>query len=109
MESSPQEQIDPREQSRVDSVAVGTTAVMVCEPRTGTNFRKEVLLRNISSDPTMIISVSPSAKLAVNDEGIVLRQNESVGWSTVGKDQPYQGAITAICAVAAGTLAIYER
>jgi hypothetical protein len=103
------EQINPREQSRDDSLVIGTTVVMVAEPRTGINYRQELLLRNVSTDPTMIISISTAPKIAAVNEGIVLRQYESVGWSRTMDYFPPQGAVTAICAVAGGALTVHER
>jgi len=102
-------QIDPREPTRDDSVAIGTTAVMVSDPRTGKNYREELILRNISDDATKIISIHTGSQIATANTGIVLRQYEAVVWSRIGDDFPPQGAITAICAVAGGTLAVHER
>lgn len=99
-------QIEP---VRNDSVTVGTSSVIVSEQRVQPNKRKVIVIRNISTDPLAIITVNMGYLAAVANTGIVLKQNESFTEATDQGYECYQDQITAICAIAGGTLAVFER
>lgn len=102
------QQIDPREPVKNVSVAVGLTNVEVCGARVGTNYRRDILIRNISPNAADIISVSFNT-VAVANVGIVLRQYESFCYSQDAGPMIFQGQVNAICATANGVLAVLER
>lgn len=97
------------EPARNDSVTVGTTSSIISEQRVQPNKRKVIVVRNISSDDTMVITVNMGYQSAVNNSGIVLKKGESFTEATDSGYECYQDQISAICAVAGGTLAIFER
>lgn len=99
----------PQEQTRNESIAVGVASVEIAPNRTAQNPRKAIVVRNISDDPTKIISINQGYGAAVVNRGVVLKQYESYTDSTETGYECYQGTIKAICAVAAGALAIFER
>jgi len=95
--------------TRNESVSIGTSNVQVCAPRIQQLPRTAYVIRNISDDPTKIITVVLGDQVATNNVGIVLRQYESFSDSDETGYLCHQGTINAICAVAGGTLAIMER
>lgn len=95
--------------TRNETVAVGLTSVTVCNARQGLAPRKVLVVRNISGAAADIITVNLGAKAAVANNGIVLRQFESFTDSSDIGYEAFQGSITAICATANGTLAVFER
>lgn len=94
---------------RNESVTVGTTSLIVSEQRVQPNKRKVIVIRNISADAAMIITVNMGYQSATNNTGIVLKQFESFTESTDSGYECYQDQISAICAVAGGNLSIFER
>lgn len=94
---------------RNESVSVGTSNVIVMTPRASTSPRIAYVIRNVSDDATKIISVTLGAFQAQNNTGIVLRQYESFSDSSDNGYTCHQGSITAVCAVAGGTLSVMER
>lgn len=98
-----------QEPARNESVSVGTTSVTIAEKRSEMRPRKVIVIRNISDDSTKVISVNFGLQQAVTNTGIVLRQYESVTETTDAGYECWQDTITAKCAVAGGTLAIFER
>lgn len=97
-----------QEPIRNEKVSVGITSSVIAEARNQNNPRKSITIRNISSDATKIITINFGQNVAVADNGIVLRQYESVTDSSESGYQCFQGTITAIAAVA-GEVAIMER
>lgn len=99
------------ENTRNDTIAVGTSSVIVSRSRTQEDgqFRKEMIIRNTSDDATKIITVNFGEQQATNNAGVVLRQNELINLNSELGNKCYQGIITAICAVAAGQLSVFER
>lgn len=98
-----------QEPVRNETVSVGVALVSIAELRSDDTPRKVIVVRNISDDPTKIITINYGLSSAVLNAGIVLRQYESFTDSQDGQYMPFQGHITAICAVAGGSLAILER
>lgn len=98
---------------RNESVNVGTSSQVICNARQGGKPRRVVTIRNMSPNAADVITVWFGAGTAVSGAGIVLRQYESFTDSAdgeIGKGyEPYQGNISAICATAAGVVAIMER
>lgn len=97
------------ESVRNEQVAVGTTSKLVAEIRLLTAPRRDILLRNISTNPADIISVNLGNQIAVANTGIVLQQGESFSFSSESSNPAPQCQFTAICATANGILAIMER
>lgn len=97
------------EPARNESVTVGVTSSIISEQRVQPNSRKVIVVRNISDDVTKIITVNMGYRSAENNTGIVLKQGESFTDATDAGYTCYQDQISAICAVAGGTLAIFER
>ena len=101
-----------QESSRNESLIVTNASREIANARQFAEMpRKVITVRNIADDPTKIITVNLGANPATNNNGIVLRQFESFTDSSDGDYLPWQGTITAICAVASATvdLAIFER
>jgi len=99
-----------QEQARNDSVAVGTSSVVLCLPRNQDNPRKVISVRNTSPNAADIIYINFGLTQATANTGIVLKQNEGFTDSQDGTAYyPFQGSITAICATANGTVSILER
>jgi len=98
-----------QEAIRNDVLTVGGTAVKVSDARNENNPRITILIRNTSSDPTMIITVNLGLGTPTANNGIVLRQYESFTDTTGEGYTAFQGGITALCAVAGGQLSIMER
>jgi len=96
--------------ARNESVAVGTSSTVVCVSRNGDTPRKVIVVRNISSAAADIITINFGQTQATANTGIRLSQNESFSFSADGGDDRnvWQGTITAICATANGTLAVFE-
>jgi len=98
------------EPSRNETVSLGATSATIANARQMADQpRKVIIIRNISDDPTKIVSLTFGNEPAVANKGIVLRQYESVQDSADGQYLPWQGSIQAIGAVAACSLAIFER
>lgn len=98
------------EPTRNETVAVGLTAVTVVDARSTNQPRKTIILRNNSPNATDIIYIKfSSAGIATSTEGIILRQFETLTDSTDSGYECYQDTITAICATATGSLAVFER
>lgn len=97
------------EPARNESVTVGTSSVIIAEQRVQPNKRKSITVRNISSDATMVITVNMGYQSAVANTGLVLKQYESFTDASDSGYDCFQDQISAICAVAGGTLAIFER
>jgi hypothetical protein len=99
-----------QEPTRNATLAVPNTSTVVSEARNAVNPRKEIIIRNTSTDATMIITVNVGYNVATANAGIVLRQYETIVLDTTSVVQCPQTCITAICAVAGpGQLSIYER
>jgi hypothetical protein len=101
-----------QEASRNDQMTVTNTSIEIANARQFAEMpRKVITVRNVADDPTKIITVNLGANPAVAGKGIVLRQYESFTDAADGQYQPWQGTITAICAVASVTadLSIFER
>lgn len=101
-----------QEPTRNETLTVSNTSTTICDMRTDQTSPRQVLtIRNIADDATKVITVNLGAKAAVANAGIVLRQYESFTDSADGGYLPYQGTVTAICAVASATpdIAIFER
>lgn len=99
------------EPTRNEQLSITTTASVVSESRVGTgNKRKVILIRNTSPNVTDIIYVwFSSSGVAAANTGIKLQQGESCVDSTDSGYDCFQDKITAICATATGTIAVYER
>jgi hypothetical protein len=98
-----------QEPTRNEEVAVGTSNTIVSENRLLQQPRKNITIRNTSSNAADIITVNLGYNEAAAGAGIVLKQNESFTDSSETGYKCYQGVITAICATANGKLAVYER
>jgi hypothetical protein len=98
-----------QERTRNDSLDVDNTSIVISPPRNTTPLRRVVVVRNISDDATKIISISFGNEGAIDNNGIVLRQYESFTDSQSGEYLPDQSQINAICAVAGGKIAVFER
>lgn len=99
-----------QEPTRNETIDVGTTSTIVSETRTGGKIkRRNITIRNISTNAADIITINLGYSNAVANAGIVLRQNESFTDSSETGYECYQGVISGICATANGKLAIYER
>lgn len=102
-----------QEPTRNESLTVTNTSISIADARQFQDQpRKVIVVRNIADDPTKIITVNLGANPAVANKGIVLRQYESFSDSQDGASYlPWQGTITAICAVASATtdISIFER
>lgn len=100
-----------QEPTRNEQLTITNASQTVCDARTGENPRKVITIRNTADDATKIITINIGAQAAQNNKGIVLRQYESFTDAADGQYLPYQGTITAICAVASATanLSIFER
>jgi len=96
---------------RNESMAVGTSVVQVDLARTIPNFRKDLLVRNVSPNSADIITIAMGNQQPSANAGIILRQYESFQMTSMlgdGRDI-FQGQISAVCATANGILAIFER
>lgn len=99
-----------QEPTRNDVVSVPNSTTLVSPSRNEENPRKDILIRNTSTDPTYIITVNLGLSSPVAGAGTVLRQYESFMLSQDAGPRIFQGSITAICAVAGpGTLSVMER
>lgn len=98
-----------QEPTRNDAVAVGTSSVVISSARQAGAPRKNIVIRNTSANAADIITVNFGATTATANAGIILKQNETATDSSETGYECYQGVITAICATANGTLAIFER
>jgi len=100
--------------ARNDSVAVGTSSVIVCNARQSPEPRKAIVVRNISAAAVDIITINFGLTSATASTGIRIGQNESFSFSANSgeiegiKREVWQGGITAICATANGNLAVFE-
>lgn len=101
----------PQEATRNEQLTITNSSSTICDARTGDNARKVLIVRNTSDDATKIITLNLGAKPAVANQGIVLKQGESFVDAQDSGYLPFQGTITAICAVASATadLTIFER
>jgi hypothetical protein len=98
-----------QEPTRNEQINVGTTSVIVSEARNELNPRKDILIRNTSANVADVITIVIGFTTATDNNGIVLKMNESVSFSNeTGYTMP-QGTISAICATANGKLSIFER
>jgi len=95
--------------ARNDSVAVSTASVIILEPQSGTEPRTAFALRNISSAAASVITIFFGMTAAVANKSIVLNKGEIWQEYSEAGNPCYQGTVTAICADANGTLAIFER
>jgi len=94
--------------TRNESVAVGTTAVEVA-PAANANPRRVIYLRNTSTG-VQALNVFFGSKVATSGGGgIVLKPGEVIVDASDGSYECYQGQITAVSDIAAGTLAVFER
>ena len=98
-----------QEPSRNETVAVSTTSIVISDAKNLDNPRKVLLVRNISPNSTDTITVTLGNTPSVANAGIVLKQNESFVDTVDSGYTPWQGSVTAICATATGSLAIFER
>jgi len=101
-----------QEATRNESIIVTNASQTICNAIVGTMPPRKVLtIRNIADDATKIITINIGNNPAVANVGIVLRQYESFTDSADGGYLPFQGTITAICAVASATatIAVFER
>ena len=98
-----------QEPVRNETVAVGVASIIVSEPRKKEqNPRITILVRNTSAGG-QVITVNLGMSVAVAQQGIVLKPNESYTDTTSEGYQSYQGGISAISDLAAGVLSIMER
>jgi hypothetical protein len=98
-----------QEPTRNEKVLVGTSSTIISFARQGLQPRKNIIIRNISTNALDIITINLGFNQAVADAGVVLKQNESFSDSSETGYDCYQGVISAICDTANGVLAIYER
>lgn len=98
-----------QEITRNESVAVGTTSIVVAPARQTTPKRKVITIRNNSPNAADIITLSFGTNIAVANAGIILKQYESMTDANDGGYECYQDQISAICATATGIIAIFER
>lgn len=98
-----------QEPTRNDSVAVGTSSVVVSVPRQAGLVRKNIIIRNISTADADIITVALGANTAIAGFGLRLGKGDTWVDSTDAGYECFQGTITAICATANGVLAVTER
>lgn len=99
-----------QERTREDNVSIGTSSSIIAPPRTTTPERVSIVIRNVSSNVADVISLAfGDNKQAEANKGIVLKQNESFVDANSEGYKAFQGQISAICATANGSLAIFER
>lgn len=99
-----------QEATRNEQQAVGSSSVVLAPARQEIQPRQTILIRNISPNAADVITVFFGNAQAVANNGIVLRQYESLSDSTESEAYKcWQGSITAICATANGLVSIFER
>jgi len=96
---------------RNESLSVSTTSLQVCSARNYLQPRKDLLIRNISADTSLIVSVNLGNQVAVANTGIVLKNGESFVLSSQTGDglDIFQGMISAISSGTTATLSVFER
>ena len=101
----------PYPAARNEDIAVGTTAVDVCDNREGLPNKRTVLsVRNTSPNATDDIRVNfQPTGVATSTKGILLKQYESFTDSSDSGYECWQGKTTAICATATGVLTVFEK
>jgi len=100
------------EPTRNEQIIVTNASQVILNPRgEGSNERKLFIIRNTADDDTKVITLHVGSGAAVANQGIVLKRYETYAENTDSNFKCWQGAITAICAVASATadLSIFER
>lgn len=98
--------------TRNEQLTVTNASQVVIKPRgEGDNERSLFVIRNTADDDTKIITLHIGEGASVANYGIVLKRGEVYAENTDAAFKCWQGAITAICAVASATadLSIMER
>ena len=95
--------------SRNETLAVSTASVQLAQDREGHGGRKLITIRNISPNAIDTVTVAFSKNVAVANNGVVLRQNESLTDANDGTYICWQNEIQIICATINGLVAIFER
>lgn len=94
--------------TRNERVTVGTSSIQICGPRSNTNKRDVLLVRNISGNGNRV-SVLLGNNPAVANTGIILEDGESFSDTSEQVYECWQGPIQAISSAVAATLSIFER
>jgi len=92
--------------SRTESVAVGTSSVKAADIASPSAKRTQIIIVNTST--TAKITLAKSGNAAVAGAGIVLNPSGTYAESTDGGYKCYQGMINAISDIAGGTIAVTE-
>jgi len=98
-----------QEPTRNETVSVNTSSSVVSESRNEDNPRKDIILRNTSDDVADIISLNIGFAIATAGEGIILRKDESLSFSSETGYSCPNNVISAVCATENGKLSIFER
>jgi len=96
---------------RQEIVPVANASTVICNETNNESRRKVLYFRNTSLNADEIITISfGSRNPAVDNVGIVLKQNDQYIETTGDNFEVWQGEITAICAVASpGNLTVLVR
>lgn len=97
------------EPTRNEIQAVGVTSAIIVPVRNVLNKRKVIQIRNTSDDDTKVITINLGSNPSVANAGIVLKRWEAFADSSETGYECWQGAITAISAVAGAQVSIFER
>lgn len=95
--------------TRNEQVSIGTSSIVIANPRFSTKPRKAIVIRNTSDNADDIITIALGQASATNGNGLVLRQNDSFSDSTESGYLCHQDFISAICSTANGKLSIMEK
>jgi len=98
-----------QEATRNETVDVIASSGVVSEARNEHNFRKDLILRNTSPTIADIISLNIGFAIATAGEGVILRKDESISFSSETGYQCPNNVISAVCTTANGKLSIFER
>jgi len=93
------------EDTRIETVTVGATAIEISEPHP----RKVIYIRNTSTAGQVITITFSNSVDAVAGAGFFLSASEYITDSISEGYLPWQGEIRAISSAAGGTLSIFER
>jgi len=95
---------------RQQQLSVTTTSSKVADMTMPSNRRKVLYFRNTSPNAADIITIALSSNApAVDDVGIVLKQNDQYVETTSEGFEAWQGQVNAICKTANGKLTVLER
>lgn len=99
-----------QEPSRNENITIATSSTKVSDARNDVNPRKEMTIRNISSNALDIITINLGNNPAIANQGITLRQYEGITLNNAPDSPCWQGSITAISTTGtASNLSVFER